>query len=166
MSQPTLNVKTPRIAFAPGTEGKRVYLASAFSNAHHAALKFSLDHSKFDVYDYRDHSFEWEEYRTEAVPELNSVLTNERAVMLARDYNASALKNCDVAVLLLPSGRDAHGDAMIALGMGKRVYAYAPTNYVDPSLLYGFLSDPVFTDMSKLVEKMKWDAGRDSGRPS
>lgn len=137
-----LNVEKPRNTFLPGTEGKRVFVATSFSNAHHSMIQFALGHAKFDVFDFRNETFDWDNYTLDTVKDLNEVLATEKTVKAVRDYNGSALMNCDACVLVLPSGISAHGEAMLALGLGKRVYVYAPNNYTDPQLLYGFLKTP------------------------
>lgn len=152
-----LNIKTPRIVYKPQTEGKRVYLAGRPSNPYFGMIKFALEHSGYDVYDHRTTSFDWDNYTTDTSHDLSSVLRNEHELIEARDHNGSALQNCDACVLALPAGVSSHGEAMIALGLGKRVYVLALNNYADPTLLYGYLPNGIFTDLSTLVEKMKWD---------
>lgn len=152
-----LNIHTQRLTFNHGTSGRRVYLAGPATNAYFATVKFALEHAWFDVYDHRETPFDWEHYELETPKQFNQAMQQEKRILDARDTNASALQYCDFAVLVLPAGKTSHGESMIALGMGKRVYAIAMNGYIDPTLLYGYLKHPVFTDLSTLVEKMKWD---------
>lgn len=153
-SNPQLNIGEPRLTFNARTEGKRVYVASSFSNPHVGTVHFALEHGGFDTYDPRKEQFEWDSYSTETVRDVNSVLSKEKGPTEARDYNLSALRSCDLVVLVLPSGVNSHGDAMLALGMGKPVYVFSPNNYLDPHLLYGYLRKPIFNDLHTLIQEL------------
>ena len=79
---------------------------------------------------------------TQAVPEWR----------LAVECNQQALRNCDLCVLLLPCGNDAHADWAFAVGLGKKTVVIGHPNKDErtPSHMW---ADALLKDEQAL---MKW----------
>jgi len=108
----------------------RVYLSTSWKNRVRVrALADAIRADGHEVYDFTDPKCR------EGVPEIPPETFPETfnpAIMLYRDYitgtpawrtavmrNKEALIWCDVAVLMLPCGQDAHADAFFAAGASK-----------------------------------------------
>lgn len=67
------------------------------------------------------HTYDWTQYgradSLEKLAELGSLEVN-------------AVKAADVLVILLPAGKGSHTEFGIALGLGKTIYLYSPTNHI------------------------------------
>ncbi|MDQ0207366.1 group-specific protein [Alkalicoccobacillus murimartini] len=50
---------------------------------------------------------------------------------LIGEQEKEAVKQSDFLVLLYPAGKSSHVELGIALGLGKRIYLYSPTNEVN-----------------------------------
>jgi hypothetical protein len=108
----------------------RVYLSSSWKNRERVRyLADAIRAQGHEVYDFTDPGCREgiPEIPPEKFPEpfdpkkdlyrnyINSQPPWRQAVM----RNKQALNNCDVAVLMLPCGQDAHADAYYALGLGR-----------------------------------------------
>jgi hypothetical protein len=108
-----------------------IYLSTSWKNRERVrSLALRLRSDGFDVYDFTDPECrKTPEIPPERFPEqfdsskhiyrkyLDKVPEWRQAV----DCNREAINRCDVVVLMLPCGNDAHADAYYGLGLGKRL---------------------------------------------
>lgn len=107
-----------------------IYLASSWKNRERVR-QFAIELRKhdFDVYDFTDPNCRAglelppEKFPDEFDPDrhLYFVYINRELWYKSVMANKDALDRCDVVVLMLPCGLDAHADAFYALGRGKRL---------------------------------------------
>ena len=94
-----------------------------------------------------------------------ALTTDEANRVYANDFNA--LISSDICLLVLPSGRSAHLEAGLMLGMGKKLIIYMPI-MEEPELMYK-MGNFIVTEKSNLIlllksfEKKYVIAGNDIG---
>ncbi len=144
----------------------RIYLASSWRNPHfeevHATLStIHLRGQPVEVYNFRDPEshFTWDQvdknWATWGVEEFNKHLHHPE---MERGYQRDrrALQDCDVLVLLLPCGNDAHLEAGVAIGWGKPVVIYAPNgDGFTPGLMYKLAEGSLVEGTSDLLERIR-----------
>ncbi len=106
-----------------------VYISSSWKNRDQVrALAINLRNYGHEVYDFTDPDCRSvpeippEKFPEEFDPQVHvySEYINRPEWRAAVECNRKALCNCDVVVLLLPCGTDAHADWALGMGMGKR----------------------------------------------
>ena len=155
----------------------KIYLSSSWKNrkrVHRFAEQ--LEGEGFNVYDFtnpkcrKGSEIPPEQFPEQFDPEkhiykeyLESVPEWRQAVF----ENKAAIENCDLIVLMLPSGLDSHADAFYGLGLGKRLIICGQPNERTPTHLWAegiFLSDAAafayiiaidFTEYDKLMDRVK-----------
>jgi hypothetical protein len=107
-----------------------IYLASSWKNRERVrAFAIELRKHDHEVYDFTDPNCrKGLELPPEAFPEefdpdkhMYFVYINRELWYKSVQANKEALDRCDVVILMLPCGSDAHADAFYALGRGKRL---------------------------------------------
>lgn len=121
----------------------KIYVASSWRNNYQQDVVRALRGAGHEVYDFKnprpnDYGFQW----SEIDPDWQDWNTIEYFECLkhpiadsgfASDMNA--LSECDVCVLVLPSGRSAHIEAGFAAGAGKKLIVMIPEK-IEPELMY------------------------------
>jgi hypothetical protein len=126
----------------------KVYVASSWRNFLQPAIVTMIRKMGHEVYDFRHpepggNGFRW----TEIDPEWQSWTARKYREALKHpvakhgyDLDMSALKQADVCVLVMPSGRSASFEAGYALGQGKRVlvvmFEDEGRSPIEPELMY------------------------------
>jgi hypothetical protein len=108
-----------------------IYLSSSWKNRGRVRwLAQQLRKGGHDVYDFTDPAYRTtpeippERFPTEFDPQngvYSEYIQSVAAWKEAVNGNMSVLQRCDLVVLMLPCGMDAHADAYYALGRGKRL---------------------------------------------
>lgn len=140
----------------------KVYVASSWKNDLQPAVVKQLAIHGHHVYDFRNphpdvKGFSFSEvdpnWREWDVPGLVNGLLNERSEQ-AYNLDFGAMQECDVCVLLLPSGRSAHIEAGWFAGANKKVIVYIPfgTELV-PELMYKMAYE-VVDEMNDVLEAL------------
>ena len=121
----------------------KIYVATSWRNRYQPEVVQRLRGEGYDVYDFRNPApsqcgFAWEEidsgWRQWSVADYSRALIHPAAAIgFRRDFEA--LAECEVCVLLLPSGASAHLEAGWCAGQGKRVLVFAPV-LPEPELMY------------------------------
>ena len=120
----------------------KVYVASSWRNPQQPDVVAGLRAEGFAVYDFRnphpgDQGFHWSEIdpRWQEWDVDGFIFGLEHAIACdGFRKDMSALKWCDVCVLLLPCGRSAHLEAGWAAGAGKRLVVMLEK--IEPELMY------------------------------
>lgn len=130
----------------------KIYIATSWKNEHATAVIKRLRDDGHKVYDFREEAFSW---KSVGVPdqvtteELRQALSEEAAIKgFKRDM--TALVQCDICVLVLPSGKSAHLEAGYASGMDKFLVLYAPESTTQPELMYR-MADVVTKNLTELT---------------
>lgn len=146
----------------------KVYVASSWRNEYQPAVVTRLKAEGFAVYDFRNpapgnHGFHWSEidpgWENWSPEKFMSGLDHDLAIDGFKT-DMDALRDCDVCVLVLPSGRSAHLEAGWAVGAGKLTLVLIPES-VQPELMYQMFSgwcttvDMLISRLRKLLEIRK-----------
>jgi hypothetical protein len=144
----------------------KIYLSSSWKNRERVRyLAQQLEERGFSVYDFTNPKCRnGPEIPPERFPEqfdpekhaykeyLESVPEWRQAVF----ENKAAIENCDLIVLILPSGLDSHADAFYGLGLGKRLIICGQPKERTPTHLWAegiFFSDAVALAYINSIEK-------------
>lgn len=110
----------------------KIYISSSWKNRERVRILANKirEHLQFEVYDFTDSNCrKTPEIPPERFPDnfdpvkhiyknyIRSVIEWQQAV----EENKQAIINCDLVVLMLPCGNDAHADAYFGLGLGKKL---------------------------------------------
>lgn len=153
----------------------KIYVATSWRNDHQPAIVELLRNTGFEVYDFRHpgdprkdapgrHSpdgFSW----TEIDPYWESWSTEEYVKILKHPLavggfhsDMSALEECDVCLLVLPSGRSAHLEAGWAKGAGKKLLILVDID--EPELMYK-MADFITDSTNEAIKTLrKWEDER------
>jgi nucleoside 2-deoxyribosyltransferase len=94
----------------------KFYIASGFNNKD--SVRYVSEKLKDKGY---IHTYDWtKNERASTIKELKEVGQKEK----------SAVIEADILIVLLPAGKGSHIELGIALGQGKKVYLYSPTEEV------------------------------------
>jgi nucleoside 2-deoxyribosyltransferase len=134
-----------------------IYVASSWRNKEQEFVVRALRAVGFNVYDFKNpepgnHGFHWSQIDPEWQAWTPGKYRNALLHPIATagfENDMSALRACDICVLVLPSGRSAHIEAGFAQGAGKKVIVYIPEP-VEPELMYLMCDDIVLT-MNELI---------------
>lgn len=142
----------------------RIYVASSWRNPIQPKVVNALrEDPELEVYDFRnpapgDNGFSWEQIdpvwglwtETEFRDALEHAIAND-----GFKKDMTALKNCDLCILVLPSGRSAHLEAGYATGAGKPTIIYLPTGSLfEPELMYK-MANGIVTTMNELLYEVQ-----------
>jgi len=146
-----------------------IYVASSWRNERQPEVVSALRRLGADVYDFKnpapgDHGFHWSEIDhgwERWTPEAFRAALDHSIADRGFSYDMQALMDCDVCVLLMPSGRSAHIEAGYASGAGKKlVILLAPG---EPELMYK-MADFVCCELEEVISAvsvlMKWERMR------
>lgn len=152
---------------SPGScekRGKKIYVASSWRNARQPDVVRFLRSLGHDVYDYRnpapgEHGFSWSEIdpRWERwTPDQHVEALRHPVAVHGFNRDMTALRECDVCVLVLPCGRSAHLELGWAAGAGKTTYVLEidPT---EPDLMYA-MCDWICTSLDQLRALLEIEA--------
>ena len=118
----------------------KIYVATSWKNEHATAVVNRLRDLGHKVYDFREEAFSWESVKVPdqvTTDELMAALLKPAAIEGYR-RDMTALEQCDLCVLVLPSGKSAHLEAGYAAGEDKFLVLYAPEPTTQPELMYKF----------------------------
>src|SRR5688572_18722482 len=118
----------------------KIYVASSWKNKYYSEVIRNLRLEGFDCYDFRNpepgnHGFNWSQ-----VGIINDYEHYTKALKhpIAEEgfkLDSDAMKQCNVCILILPSGRSAHLEAGYFVGANKNLIIYIP-EYDTPELMY------------------------------
>ncbi len=143
-----------------------IYLASSWRNSYFDLVHETLSKVRFGnelakVYNFRaeDSVFSWdmvdEHWTSWRIPEFNAILNHPEVERgFARDWGA--LLGCDVLVLLLPCGNDAHLEAGFVMGIRKPIIIYAPNGEgFTPGLMYKLAGSALVESTKDVIERLR-----------
>jgi len=143
------------------TISKRIYVASSWRNTQQPAVVTALRTAGHRVYDFRNpapgkHGFSWSELdpnwttwtRQEYIENVHKPRATE-----AFNFDQEALHWCDVCVLVLPCGNDAHLEAGYAAGQGKRTIFLLDESFT-PGIMYR-LGGEFATNIPELIASLE-----------
>jgi hypothetical protein len=124
----------------------KIYVASSWRNTYYGEVLQALTNNcpNADIYDFKNPpgstGFQWSQIGLDPDPDVDgfNVYMQAMKTQRARDgfhNDMHALHNCDVCLLVLPSGRSAHIEAGYAKGVGKKLIIYIP-EYEGPDLMW------------------------------
>lgn len=123
----------------------KIYLASSWRNTYHSDILFQLRDSGFEVYDFKNPTFDnkgfsWQQIDKNWEKWTYQGFTQALYHPIAIDgfkLDFDAMKQADCCVLLLPSGRSAHLEAGYFVGANKPLFIHIPVEAYDtPELMY------------------------------
>ncbi len=139
-----------------------IYLATSWSNPHFEYVYQKLSAIRdVEVYNFQDPKsyFQWDQvepgWKDWTVHDFNRLRDHPRMIQgFERDEHA--LWKCDLLVLLLPCGNDAHLEAGLVLGHGKpTIFVALESKGFKPGLMYKLSGFPLVDDISDLVEMVR-----------
>lgn len=128
----------------------KIYVASSWRNNTQPSVVEALRNIGHEVYDFKnpepgDNGFHWSEidpnWKNWDAHQFRKGLQHA----LAADgfkKDMTALKGCDICVLVLPCGRSAHLESGWASGAGRRLYILLDDPVSEPELMYLMAGDP------------------------
>jgi hypothetical protein len=137
-----------------------LYVASSWRNPLHEGVAQALHVEGFDIYNYREAGaeglgFSWSQIDPNwADWSLNDYLValHHPIAKAAFESDRTALTSCDALVLVMPSGRSAHVEFGVAVGMGKPCFVLLqpekPRNW---DLMYRFEGVRLCTSLAQLI---------------
>lgn len=144
----------------------RIYVASSWRNKYQPEVVRTLAEEGHAVYDFRHPptpkgcGFSW----SEIDPNWEKWTRQQYAAALQHPiavagYRADiqGVRQADLGVLVLPSGRSASFEAGAMFGMGKPVLVYMP-EVCEPELMYQECK--IMTDLGELVSEVRHQANR------
>lgn len=138
----------------------KLYIASSWRNEYYLGLLADLREKGYDCYDFRDPSgaFKWSavdpDWQSWTPESYRKKLKSSPECFRGFSRDANALRDCDICVLLLPSGRSAHIEAGWAVGRGKKLIIYLKPEKFEPELMYKF-ADAIVTTEPELYNALK-----------
>lgn len=144
----------------------KVYVASSWRNEYQQEVVDALRSDGHEVYDFRYEGFSWsevddnwrqwsrEKYRSLLI---DATLGNNEIIRRGFNRDMEALKECDLCVLVLPSGRSAHLEAGYAVGAGKRMIVLL-LGPLEPDLMYLMSSTPVALSIEEVIRFIHADS--------
>jgi hypothetical protein len=138
----------------------KVYVASSWRNKYHAEVVSVLQAVGHDVYDFKNPKqgktgFHWSDVDPKWegwIPDLFVKSLEHPIAQKGFQSDKQALVDCEVCVLVLPSGKSSHLEAGWVAGMGKLVVVYMPEQQ-EPELMY-LLADKVVTSMGDIIRAL------------
>ena len=139
----------------------KIYVASSWRNGYQPQIVDLLRDAGHDVYDFRhpapgNHGFRWSAIDPDWqqwTPEAFARSLRHPIADAGFNFDANALRACELCVLVLPSGRSAHLEAGFAAGAGKRVVVFV-AEPVEPELMYR-LADRIVTRVGDLLDAVE-----------
>lgn len=137
-----------------------VYLASSWRNERQPEILSLIRDEGYDVYDFKNpepgnEGFRWSEIDPDWknwTPQKYRDALRHPIAQKGYQNDITALNQCDVCVLLLPSGRSASWELGYAMGKG-RMGIVCQFDNVEPELMY--LEAPLVTTTKELLESLK-----------
>jgi hypothetical protein len=133
----------------------RIYVASSWRNRHQPKVVNTLVREGHQVYDFRNppnrSGFGWEQISErwkEWTPEEFRESLNHPLAVAGYAADMQGVRQADLGVLVLPSGRSASFEAGVMFGMGKPVIVYQPEP-CESELMYRECQ--IVTDLAELV---------------
>lgn len=147
----------------------KIYVASSWRNNEQPGIVKALREAGHEVYDFKNpapgnNGFHWSEIDPnwkDWTPDqyLNGLLHPVAQSGFKSDFDA--MKNADMGVLVLPSGRSAHIEAGYFVGSGKPlVIMVAPG---EPELMY-LMANTVVSTLTDLLEAVEEQASSTAGK--
>lgn len=134
----------------------KIYVASSWRNTFQPTVVTRLRNDGHEVYDFRDHGFQWPDIDTDWLnwtpDQYVTALSHPAAESgFARDRNA--LDWCDACILVLPCGRSSHLELGYAAGRGKLTAILMPDSSVQVEAeLMNKLADKVCLSLTEVCE--------------
>ena len=139
----------------------KIYVASSWRNEYQQTIVKKLREQGHKVYDFKNpepgnNGFSWREispnWQQWSVEEFQNGIKHP----IARDgfrKDETAIRECDIVILVLPCGKSAHLEAGFAVGTGKKVFALIPEK-IEPELMYSWF-DEIYDDFGEMLEDMR-----------
>ncbi len=134
-----------------------IYLATSWRNEHYDRVLEMLRGNGYNVYNFREKDFRFDQIADKAVNELPLL---ERLKLLSHPKSEAAFKadmgglmNSDTLIMLHPCGNDAHAELGWAAGMGMTTIIYVAEGY-ELGLMDKMASFFVTTDQ-QLLERLR-----------
>lgn len=139
----------------------KIYVASSWRNNIQPLVVEALQKEGHEVYDFKnpkpgDHGFHW----SEIDPDWQNWTSGEFRMALNHpiaeagfESDMIALENCDICVLVLPSGRSAHLEAGFAIGANKSTIILL-TEQQEPELMYK-MAMAICTSIDEVVKVVR-----------
>lgn len=139
----------------PVQKTRRIYVASSWRNTLQPSVVKLLCEYGFEVYDFRDHGFGWdqitEDWQSWTFEEYRQSLDHPTAIKgYEKDMNAMIW--ADTFVLVQPCGCSAHLELGWAVGRGKKTIMYQPE--LDEPELMVKMCDHLVNNTSELLEAL------------
>lgn len=134
----------------------KIYAASSWKNVYYDSVVSTLRNENYVVYDFTKQitAFQWSDVSSDwSGPK--QVIKNMQHSIARKSFQSDyfAITQCNVCVLVLPSGRSSHLEAGVMKGLGKKLYIYAP-ELDQPELMY-LMADGIYTDIQELLEELR-----------
>jgi hypothetical protein len=125
-----------------------VYPASSRRNPHYSRVVAALRYAGHLVYDWSIDDFSWA-----AVPDHGDRIARLRHPIPFHKFKAlhSAIADCDICVLILPAGIDAHAEFAHASGLGKRTFVLVDSAHRGEPDLMLLLADEFVDSIESLL---------------
>ena len=143
---------------------KNVYIASSWRNKNYENVLEYVRQFNVNVYDFKipENAFHWSEidpdWKKWTSQEMVKALEHPLAIKgYVSDF--SALKNCDMLILVMPCGRSAHLEAGFVASKEKPVIVLLADG--EPELMYKMLARPFchcLADLDKHLKILESDA--------
>lgn len=123
----------------------KIYVASSWRNPHQQRVVEICRAEGHEVYDFRnpvpgENGFSWREIDPEWEKWTTKQFLNALQHRIAKagfDLDMTALRTCEMCILVLPCGRSAHLEMGFAVGNGKATIIYHPPGIQEePELMY------------------------------
>lgn len=142
----------------------KLYVASSWRNKNYPDMVRLLKSAGHDVYDFRDHGFNWTDVPGHEDWNLNSVLDHHKFLYSLEgkrgfERDLGAMKWADAFVMVMPCGRSAHLEAGWALGQGKPTAVFHTEFNVEAELMYRManLITHDFTELAQWLQSLETD---------
>lgn len=137
----------------------KIYVASSWRNLFQPEVVKQLRKAGHEVYDFKNppskSGFNWSQidltWREWSTKEYIDALKHPIA-QAGFDSDFNAMKESDICVLVLPSGRSAHSEAGWMKGAGKKVFVYSPI-VQDAELMYKMF-DGIYDNIYDIIKKI------------
>ncbi len=127
----------------------KIYVASSWRNTFYGSTTAFLRECGHEIMDWKEKGFGWNEttYIDKSHwtgPYYRDFVLKQPRAIEGFENDMAKLHAANACVLLLPSGRSAHIEAGICMGLGKPTYVYIPV-FDEPELMYKAAKGIFFT---------------------
>lgn len=133
----------------------KIYVASSWKNKYHNDVINLLKEEGYKPYNYRvDANFHWsdvdEHYESWTLEKFIQILAHNSKTIRGFEKDSNAYNNCDIGILVLPSGNSSHMEAGIIKARNKPLLIYIDkSEVIEKDLLYKE-ADRITNDLNQL----------------